>query len=73
MIEKIKSAANCILTLGLLVLGFLFSRKSKQLSQAQSDLAKAVSSKELAVNDQAREAAKNHADALVDEFERSRR
>lgn len=72
MLEKIKSAASYIYTLGILVLSALLFRKSRQLDATQSELAHEQNTTEIKLNDQAREAAAAHADELVDEYNKLR-
>lgn len=73
MIEKLKSYSSYALGLAILVLSALLFRKSRQLDSTQSELSHEKTTTEIKLNDQAREAAKQSADSLVDDYERSKR
>lgn len=72
MIEKLKSYLGYLSGLAVLVLSALLFRKSRQLETTQSELASEKSTTEIKLNDQAREAAKEHADNLVNDYESAR-
>lgn len=73
MIAKIKSAFTYILGFITLILGALFYAQKRKTESVESDLAHEKSSTEIKLNDQAREAAKSNADALISEYERLKR
>ena len=73
MIEKLKSYAAAIAAVVAAVLSALLFRKSRQLDATQSELAKEKANDAIKQNEQDRVAAKSHADALVDAYERSKR
>ena len=73
MIETIKKYASLAYGLLVVILGGLLFNRNRKLQQTESQLASAVTNKEIAVNDEARKAATDNANELVDEYERSRR
>lgn len=73
MFEKIKSYAAAIAAVVIAVLSALLFRKSRQLDTTESELRHEQATTEIKLNDQATDAARTHADALVDDYEKSRR
>lgn len=72
LLERVKEWARFAGLAVIAVLGILLFRRGKQVEQAQSELAKEKSNTEIKLNDQAREAARANADALVDEYHKLR-
>jgi hypothetical protein len=70
--NKIKEYANYVLGLLLLIVSALFFRKKMQNEELQSELSKEKTNAEIKDNESDRLAAKQHADALVDEYEKLR-
>ena len=70
--ETIKKYAGIIGAAVIAILSALLFRKSRQLDNTQSELAHEQHSTEIKLNDQAREAARANADALVDEYHKLR-
>lgn len=70
---KVKEYLGYISGLAILVLSALLFRQTRKIEQVESELAGEKSNTEIKLNDQAREAAKQHADNLVDEYERLKR
>lgn len=71
--EKIKRWAGYLYGLLILLLVGLYTRQKKKTEEAEAGLVHAKNETEIKLNDQAREAARDNADQLVDEYERSRR
>lgn len=73
MLETIKKYASLAYGLLIVILGGLLFNRNRKLQQTESQLASAVANTEIKLNDQAVEAARANADALVDDYERSKR
>lgn len=73
MIEKLKSYANYVFGAVIIILGGVLFNRNRKLQQTESELATAVTKTEITLNDQARKAATDTANALVDDYERSKR
>ncbi len=72
MIQKIKSYLNYVLSLAVVILGYLAFNRNRKLQQAESELAQEKSTNAIKDNEEARLAARAHADELVDEYEKLR-
>lgn len=73
MIAKIKSYASYILSLAVLILSALFYAQKRKTENAQSELAHEKSSTEIKWNEKDRQAARDHANDLLDNYERLER
>jgi len=79
MTEKLKAYLNNIQSYALAILTAvagiamaLLFRQKKKTEQVESELAGAITNTEIKLNDQAREAAKENADALIADYARKR-
>lgn len=73
MIEKIKSAFTYILGFITLILGTLFLAQKRKTESVESELASEKAQGAIRENEQDRQAAREHANDLVDAYERSKR
>lgn len=73
MLEKIKSYLSYASGLAILVLSALFFSQKRKTERVESELASAITKTEISLNDQATEAARTHADRLVEDYEKSKR
>lgn len=73
MIDKIKQYASYVLGLAVLILSALFLRQSRKTDAVESELAHEKTSTEIKLNDQARKAARDTANDLVESYERLKR
>lgn len=72
MIQKVKDGIAYVLGLAILVLSALLFRKGRQNEALESELAREKANDAIKQNEADRQAAREHADALVDEYEKLR-
>lgn len=70
MCEKIKGYIGYLYGLFILLLVALYSRQKKKTEEAESALEHAKADKEISLNEQARQEARQNAAILVEEYER---
>lgn len=73
MLDKLKQYGTTILGFIVVVLGGILFNRNRKLQKVESELSQEKTTTEISLNEQAREAAKDNADALVDEYERLKR
>ena len=73
MIETIKKYASLAYGLLIVILGGLLFNRNRKVQNLESQVAHEKSTTEITLNDEARKAATDNANELVDEYERSRR
>jgi hypothetical protein len=70
MIEKIKAYASYLYGLVILILGALYFGQKRKTESAESELASEKAQGAIRENEQDRQAAREHANDLVNEYER---
>lgn len=73
IIDRIKFYSVFIVTFVIGLLTFLLNRQKRKTENLESELAREKANTGIKLNEQARQAAKSHADNLVAEYERSLR
>jgi ABC-type nickel/cobalt efflux system permease component RcnA len=71
--EKVKQILEKISYLIIVILGYVLFDRNRKLQQAETDLAREKTNGEIKSNEAERQIAKNNADQLVDEYDRSKR
>ena len=73
MLERIKRGASFILGLITLILGAILFSQRRKIDKVENELAHEKTTTEIKLNDQARKDAKENADHLVEDYEKSKR
>jgi len=71
--RKIKELLGYLFGVALLVFATLLYRKTKEKEALESELVREKTNADIKLNEQARQAARDHANNLVDEYENFRR
>lgn len=73
MMERLKSALNLIFGAAIVILGAILFNRNRKVQSLESEVAKEKANDAIKENEHDRQIARDNADALVDDYERSKR